>query len=216
MTALELPTLAFDPSRARQAAEFADESDFVEHLKAGDEAAFEVLVRQHSGQLLAVARRFLGCDNDAADAVQDAFISAYQSLNAFAGQSALGTWLHRIVINCCLMRLRSRKRRPTVSLDTLLPTFDHTGHHARAVSAWSDQPIAELANAEVRRQVRECIEMLPDPHRTLLLMRDIEELDTATTAELLGVSVAVVKTRLHRGRQALRTLLEPLFVEIQG
>lgn len=61
-----------------------------------------------------------------ADAVQDAFISAYQSLNAFAGQSALGTWLHRIVINCCLMRLRSRKRRPTLSLDSLLPKFDHS------------------------------------------------------------------------------------------
>jgi len=163
--------------------------------------------------MLAVARRFLGCDNDAADAVQDAFISAYQSLNAFAEQSALGTWLHRIVINCCLMRLRSRKRRPTVSLDSLLPTFDHSGHYARAVCAWGDQPIAELAHAEVRRQVRECTEMLPDPQRTVLLMRDIEELDTATTAELLRVSVAVVKTRLHRGRQALRTLLEPLFVE---
>lgn len=81
--------------------------------------------------------------------------------------------------------------------------------------AWGDQPIAEIANVEIRRQVRECIEMLPDPHRTVLLMRDIEEFDTATTAELLGVSVAEVMTRLHRGRQALRTLLEPLFVENQ-
>jgi RNA polymerase sigma-70 factor (ECF subfamily) len=169
-------------------------------------------VRRHAGTLLAVARRFLSCEADSADAVQDAFVSAFQSLDTFAGNAQLSTWLHRIVVNHCLMKLRQRKRRRTVSLDGLLPAFDETGHHSRPVPAWAQPPEARLSQAETRAQVRACIDRLPEPYRAVLLLRDIEERDTDETAELLGLSRAAVKTRLHRARQALRTLLEPLLV----
>ena len=190
------------------------EAQLLAGMRAGDDAAYETLVRRYSGRLLAVARRFLGCDEEAADAVQEAFISAFRAIDRFDGQSTLGTWLHRIVVNACLMKLRSRARRRTVSIDELLPTFDDTGHHVRPIVAWTEDAFAFLSRAETRARVHACIDQLPDDYRTILLLRDIDELDTDQTAELLGISVPAVKTRLHRARQALRTLLEPLAVEI--
>src|SRR6266702_3027209 len=102
-----------------------NEATLVAALRAGDSAAFEALVRDYAGRMLATARRFVRGEQDAADAVQEAFLSAYQAIDKFAGQSKLGPWLHRIVVNACLMKLRSASRRPEVSLDSLLPTFDN-------------------------------------------------------------------------------------------
>jgi RNA polymerase sigma-70 factor (ECF subfamily) len=179
-------------------------------VRAGDERACEALVRRHGGRMLAVARRFLRTEEDSADAVQDAFLSAFRSLDGFEGDSALGTWLHRIVVNVCLMRLRARSRSREVRIDDLLPTFDESGHHSHRVRAWEDQALAQLTRAESRAHVRACIDRLPDGYREVLLLRDIEELDTEQTAQQLRLNPGAVKTRLHRARQALRTLLEPV------
>lgn len=190
----------------------ADEAALLTLVRRGDQAGCEEFVRRYGGAMLAVARRFLRCEQDAADAVQDAFLSAFRSIQAFAGNSRIGTWLHRIVVNACLMKLRSAKSRTTTSIESLLPTFDETGHHARRVSSWGAPPPERLHAAELRARVRECIEDLPEPYRVVLLLRDIEELDTQETAERLAISPAAVKVRLHRARQALRTLLEPHLV----
>ena len=160
--------------------------------------------------MLAVARRFLRTEEDSADAVQEAFLSAFRSLDGFEGNSTLGTWLHRIVVNVCLRRLQARSRSREVRIDDLLPTFDETGHHSRPVRPWEDQALARLIQAETRAHVRECIDRLPNSYREVLLLRDIEELDTGQTAQQLGINPGAVKTRLHRARQALRTLLEPV------
>lgn len=189
---------------------FAEESNLLERLRSGDDDAYEQLVRDHGGRMLAVARRMMRDEEDCADAVQDAFVSALQALPTFRGQSSLGTWLHRIVVNACLMRLRGKSRRPASSLDQLLPAFDETGHHVRSVETWDATAPALAENAELRGQVRACIDSLPAPYREVLILRDIEEFDTETTARMLNTNAAVVKTRLHRARQALRTLLEPL------
>lgn len=187
-----------------------DDVELLKRVRAGDERACETLVRRHGGRMLAVARRLLLSEEDSTDAVQDAFLSAFRSLDGFEGNSALGTWLHRIVVNVCLMRLRARSRRREVRIDDLLPTFDETGHHSHPIRAWEDQGLARLTQAETRAQVWACIDQLPDPYREVLLLRDIEELDTEQTARLLGINPGAVKTRLHRARQALRTLLEPV------
>jgi RNA polymerase sigma-70 factor (ECF subfamily) len=188
----------------------SDDLDLLERLRAGDEGASEALVRRHCGHMLAVARRFLRSEDDSADAVQDAFLAAFRSLDSFAGNSTLGTWLHRIVVNVCLMKLRSRSRRREVRIDDLLPTFDGTGHHSRPVRPWEDHALARLTQAETRAQVRARIDELPEPYREVLLLRDIEGFNTDQTAQQLGTTSGAVKTRLHRARQALRTLLEPL------
>jgi len=186
----------------------SDDVELLDRVRAGEEWACEALVRRHSGRMLAVARRFLRTEEDSADAVQDAFLSAFRSLDGFEGNAALGTWLHRIVVNVCLMRLRSQSRRREVRIDDLLPSFDESGHHSHPVQVWEDQGLARLTRAETCAHVRACIDQLPDSHREVLVLRDIEELDTDRTAQHLGINPGAVKTRLHRARQALRTLLE--------
>lgn len=166
--------------------------------------AFENIIRSHGGRLLATARRILGPDEDAArDAVQDAFLSAHRSLSRFRADASLSTWLHRIVVNAALMRRRSRQRRRETSIEDLLPTFSDDGRHA----ATTPSPERVLEQAQLRGAVRACIDRLPDTYRTIILLRDIEDLTTEEAARALGISTNAVKVRLHRARQALLTLI---------
>lgn len=191
--------------------DFSVERPLLERLRRHEEAAFEELVRAETPHLLAVARRFLRNEEDAQDAVQQAFLSAFRALPEFQGQCRLTTWLHRIVTNTALMKLRSRTRKPEQSIESMLPTFLEDGHHAEPMSDWSADAERQLQQREVRERVREAIDQLPEAYRTVLLMRDIDELDTEETARLLGISEGAVKTRLHRARQALALLLQPVF-----
>jgi RNA polymerase sigma-70 factor (ECF subfamily) len=184
------------------------EASLLAAVRRGQPAACEDFVRRYSGQMLAVARRFLRCEQDADDAVQEAFLSAFRSVHRFAGDSRISTWLHRIVINACLMKLRSEKKRTSASIEHLLPAFDDTGHHAGRVTVWSDA-LQNLQTSELRARVRDGIGELPEPYRAVLLLRDLEEWTTQETAERLGLTEGTVKVRLHRARQALRTLLDP-------
>jgi RNA polymerase sigma-70 factor, ECF subfamily len=191
----------------------SDEAALVPRLQRGDPAAFEELVRGHGPRLLRVARRMMGSEEDARDAVQDAFVAVFKSIGKFEAHSQLSTWLHRVLINACLMRLRSRRRRPEEDIEQYLPRFAEDGHQVERSVAWSERP-AEAADARIERAelsglVRASIDMLPDTYRVVLLMRDIEELSTDEVAEMLGISANAVKIRLHRARQALRTLLDP-------
>lgn len=188
-----------------------DEATLVAQLRAGDEAAFEQVVRAYGGRLLAVARRIVSNEEDARDVVQDAFMNAFRSLDRFEGNAKLSTWLHRIAVNAALMKLRTRKRKPEQSIETLLPSFLDDGHHEERFQSW-EEPIDKLMErAEKRELVRQQIDALPEGYRTVLVLRDIEGLDTEETANVLGLSVNATKIRLHRARQALRTLLAPHF-----
>jgi RNA polymerase sigma-70 factor (ECF subfamily) len=188
-----------------------DEASLVAQLRAGDQAAFEQVVRSYGGRLLAVARRIVGSEEDARDVVQDAFMNAFKSLDRFEGNAKLSTWLHRIVVNAALMRLRTRKRKPEQSIETMLPSFLDDGHHEERFQSW-DEPIDKIMErAENRELVRKQIDALPEGYRTVLVLRDIEGLDTEETANVLGLSVNATKIRLHRARQALRSLLAPHF-----
>jgi len=186
-----------------------DEGPLLERLRRGEEAAYEELVRVHAGRMLAVARRFLHGEEDARDAVQDAFLAAFRSIDRFEGQARLSTWLHRIVVNAALMKLRTRRRKPETSIEELLPTYLEDGHLASPAVEWRKAPQDVLERAELRQLLLEKIHELPEAYRNVLLLRDIEELDTEEAAGVMGISPGAVKTRLHRARQALRGLLEP-------
>jgi|SRR5581483_3788893 len=195
----------------------SDEAALLKGLRAGEQAAYETLVRTYSGRLLAVTRRYLHNDDDARDALQDAFLSAFRGLQTFIEGSLLSTWLHRIAINAALMKLRTRKRRPEEPIEDLLPRFledghREDGHRGNPTRPWKE-PDGLLERQETRAAVRACIDSLPDTYRTVLLLRDIEELDTEEVAQILDISPNAVKIRLHRARQALRTLLDPHFRE---
>jgi RNA polymerase sigma-70 factor (ECF subfamily) len=196
------------PDRSTTPPSSGQESALLARLRAGDERACHEWVRSTSPQLLATLRRMLRSDEDANDALQETFLAAFRALPSFEGQARLSTWLHRIAVNAALMRLRSRKRRPEASIEDLLPRFEADGHRILEPAAPATEPEEHLDEQRRRAAVRGCIDRLPEAHRTVLLLRDIEELDTEETARALGVTTDAVKMRLHRARQALRTLLE--------
>lgn len=185
------------------------EERLVGKLRDGNRASFEHLVRTHGGRMLAVARRITRDEEDATDAVQDAFLNAFRSIDTFEERSSLETWLHRIVVNSALMKIRTQQRRPEISIEELLPDYDSDGLRL--------EPETELVSietvleqGETREFVHSAINKLPANYRNLLLLRDIEEYDTRETAELLEITPGAVKTGLHRARAALKSLLDPI------
>jgi RNA polymerase sigma-70 factor (ECF subfamily) len=187
------------------------EAALLARLQAGEADAFEDCVRTYCGRLLATARRILRNEEDAHDAVQDAFLSAFKDIGRFQGRSSLGTWLHRIAVNAALGRLRTRQRHPEQSIEDLLPHFGEGEHQVDPPAPWTGTPETLVQQQEARALVQDGIGRLPESYRNVLILRDIEGLDTEETAQMLGTSACVVKTRLHRARQALRTLLDPHF-----
>lgn len=207
-----------DPLPEGEQVERAQDVDatIIEGLRAGDDRAFELLVRTYVGPLRAVALRLLQNPADADDAVQEALLSAYRGFASFRADSRLATWLHRIVVNAALTRLRrTRRHDETQDLDELLPRFADNGYPEHFQAPWSSSIDVLVARAETRESVRQMIDRLPESYRTVLILRDIEEVDTTEAAELLGISTAALKVRLHRARQALRNLFEREF-ELAG
>jgi RNA polymerase sigma-70 factor, ECF subfamily len=186
-----------------------EEATLIDGLRNGDEQAFETLVRKFGPRLLAKARRYLRSEDDACDVLQDAFLRAFKSIDTFKGDSQLSTWLHRILLNSALMHLRAKRRCAEADqgeIDELLPRFNASGN---LIAEPSHSPVHLLVEAsETRAMVRRCIHLLPVNYRVVVILRDIEELNTEEVASLLDVTTSNVKVRLHRARQALKALLE--------
>jgi RNA polymerase sigma-70 factor, ECF subfamily len=191
----------------------AEERALVARLRSGDEAAYEQVVREQGGRMLSVARRLLRDEDEARDAVQEAFLAAFRSIGTFAGESRYSTWLHRIVVNTALMRLRRRKTRNETSIEALLPTFNAEGGFTEKPRAWGEESSVQAEREEDRLAVRAAIEKLPETYRTVLLLRDVEGLSTDEAAAVLGVTPNATKVRLHRAHQALKSLLDDRFSE---
>jgi RNA polymerase sigma-70 factor (ECF subfamily) len=191
-----------DPARA------VAEQALLVRLRAGDDDAFAELVRAHAGRMLLLARRLLRDSQHAEDAVQDAFLAAFRAIDGFDGRALLGTWLHRIVVNSCLMRLR-RAEPAAASIDALLPAFRADGRHDPAPAAWPDPRASHAETLALRDAVQRALDRLPAVYRAAVVLRDLEGLDSAEAAAALGIGEDALRQRLHRGRQALAKLLEP-------
>lgn len=161
------------------------------HL-AGDPMAFTLLVRRHRGRLWAVALRTLGDREEAADALQDALLSAYRNARSYRGEARVTSWLHRIVVNACLDRVRRRQARPTVSLP------DDGGPAS---------PRDALAERETAMEVTAALALLPVEQRVALVLVDVEGMPVSEVADLLGVPPGTVKSRCSRGRARLASQL---------
>src|SRR4051794_31708454 len=178
----------------------ASDQDLLARHVEGDQDAFGELVRRHRDRLWAVALRTLGDREEAADAVQDALLSAYRSADKFRGDAAVTTWLHRIVVNACLDRMRRRQARPTVPL----PETD-AGIFAIRGGAPPPDPDTALA-------VQAALAQLPADQRTALVLLDMQGYSVAEIAQILGVAEGTVKSRCARGRARLAVLLGHLRV----
>ena len=169
----------------------ASDTELMAAHVAGDPEAFGELVRRHRDRLWAVALRTLGDREEAADAVQEALLSAFRRADTFRGDSAVTTWLHRIVVNACLDRIRRRSARPTTPLGDIDPP----------------QRGDESAAAELRVDVDRALASLPEGQRLALVLVDLQGLPVAEAAQILGVAEGTVKSRCARGRAALAPLL---------
>jgi len=187
----------------------ADE-DLVRMAQAGDNRAFDELVRRYREKVYRLSFKILRHEDDAAEALQDAFLSAYRGLKNFKAQSTFSTWLYRIATNASLMKYR-RRREGHISLEQS-QTVDGAVEPLQ-IPDWSRQPLGELLDNETREVMQEGIAHLPEELRTVFVLRDIEELSNAEVAEVLNLSVAAVKSRLHRARIALRDRLNRYFAD---
>jgi RNA polymerase sigma-70 factor (ECF subfamily) len=185
----------------------------VTRARQGDFAAFEALVERYEDKVYRLAFRFVRNETEAREIVQETLLSVWRKLGGFKGDSQFSSWLYRVTANAALMRLRSQRRHPEISTEDLEPGFLDTqssasyGQVASAGDNWARRPDEELQSEEIRQQLQAAIETLPDIYRTVFLIRDVEEFSTEETAEMLGISVPTVKTRLHRARIALRNVI---------
>ncbi|OGK95672.1 MAG: hypothetical protein A3E31_07425 [Candidatus Rokubacteria bacterium RIFCSPHIGHO2_12_FULL_73_22] len=182
--------------------------ELVEGLRRGDPAALEALMQRYAPRVWRLVHGITRSSSDAEEVVQDVFLGLVRSIAGFEGRARLGTWIYRIATNAALNKRRGRRFQVEVSLDAELPRFRADGHRegARAwvVADWSATPEAELLSRERRAALTDAIAALPERHRAVLILRDVEELANGEVAEILGESVASVKSRLHRARMALR------------
>ena len=176
--------------------------------QGGDTRAFDELVVRYRDKVYRLALRILRHEEDAAEALQDAFLSAYRGLKNFKVESTFSTWLYRVATNAALMRYR-RRREGHVSLEqSQSPNGDG---EPMAIPDWSAQPLEELLDAETREVMSDSVQRLPEDLRTVFLLRDVEELSNAQVADILDLTVAAVKSRLHRARKSLREDLDRYF-----
>jgi RNA polymerase sigma-70 factor (ECF subfamily) len=193
---------------------FASEDELLEGLRAGDARTYRLFVERNSADVYKVALKLLGDEHEAEDVLQETFLSAFKAIGGFEGRSQLSTWLYRIAYNASLMRLRKRKRMATFSLDRpSAGANDEDEILSRHLVDWSSVPDEQLLTTEARREMDRAISELPDTLRSVFVLRDIQGLSGAETAEILGITVQAVKTRLHRARLWLRDRLSEYFVE---
>jgi RNA polymerase sigma-70 factor (ECF subfamily) len=185
-----------------------DEAALVASAKGGDLRAFEELVNRYEGKIFRLARNITQNREDAEDVMQDAFLKSFEHLSDFQGDSRFYTWLVRIAVNEALMKLR--KRRPNqVSLDE--PVESEEDMLPREIEDWGPTPEQRYGQTELNRILSNVIAQLEPAYRIVFLLRDVEELSTEETAQMLGLSLAAVKSRLLRARLKLRYKLSKFF-----
>jgi RNA polymerase sigma-70 factor (ECF subfamily) len=186
------------------------DEDLVRVAQGGDTRAFDELVKRYQDKVYRLSFKILRHEDDAAEALQDAFLSAFRGLTKFKVESTFSTWLYRIATNASLMKYRKR-RDNIVSLDQSQSTNEDA--EPMQIPDWTQQPVKDLLNSETREIMQEGIDRLPEDLRTVFVLRDVQGLSNAEVAAILELSVAAVKSRLHRARLQLRERLNRYFTD---
>ncbi len=206
-----------------EAAQVIDDKDLVERARSRDVAAFEQLVSRYRSKVYGLAVRMMQDSADAEEILQETFLSAWQNLPGFRGESAFGSWLYRICANFALMRLRRRKvegeatgeqpANAAANPENLPgPRFDSEGSLLTMPSYdWSRGTEEKALDHELRRAIEAATASLPTEHRSVFLLKDIEGLSYEEIAEVMGTTVPAVKSRLHRARLALREAIDNFY-----
>jgi RNA polymerase sigma factor (sigma-70 family) len=186
-----------------------DDLGIARRIAAGDRAAFELLMRRHNRRLYRMARACLRNDAEAEDALQDAYLHAYRSIDQFRGDSQLFTWLSRLVLNECFARLRRSARRQNVI--PIVDAPDYTEHADAMTTHDDDAPDQALARSQVRALLERKLDELPELFRVVFVLRSVEEMSVEETAQCLNIPEATVRSRHFRARSMLRESLAQAF-----
>ena len=185
----------------------------VKKSQKGDYPSFEELVKRYEKKIYNLAYRIMGNKEDASDVLQETFLQAFKKLSGFKGKAKFSTWLYRIAVNICLMRKRKGKRMETVSLDIPILTKKEDEIKRELRDDWSESPLATLENEEVKKNLSEAIDSLPEEYRTVFLLRGLNGLSNEEVANVMKISLPAAKSRLHRARLFLRDKLSQYFRE---
>jgi RNA polymerase sigma-70 factor (ECF subfamily) len=191
---------------------FLTEAVLLKRARGRDVAAFEELIGRTADRLYRLAFRYVHNECDAQEVLQNAYLSAWQSLPRFGGRAQFGCWIHRIAVNASLMLLRARNRHPEIAIDDIEPLElnDAIGQAWEEHSEWEEgsrRPDEEFQSSELRRRIEIAVDSLPPKLKAILLLRHVWEVSTEESAAHLKVSVPAAKTRLHRARRVLRESL---------
>jgi len=184
-----------------------DDNVLLEGLRRGAPEAVESLFDRFHNRIFGLAMSILKNESDAEEAVQDVFLTVVRKANTFKGDSALYSWMYRICVNACLMRLRGKRRSETVSIEEFMPVFTEEGMHASFIDDWSKEVERKALEKELGQVIQRFTEDLSEKYRVVFVLSDVEGLSNEETAQILGLTVPAVKSRLHRARLYLRERL---------
>jgi RNA polymerase sigma-70 factor (ECF subfamily) len=188
-----------------------EEAALVADLKAGSEDAFSILIAQYHQPLYSLIARSLTDPADAADITQEVFIKVFRSIRGFHGESSLRTWLYRIAVHEASNQRRwwSRHKKQELTIDSSVESTDDGMTLMATLADSGDSPFDHAAQSELRHRVEDALQQIPEVFRTVVVLREIEGFTYEEIAEILSVNIGTVKSRLTRGRSALRALLAP-------
>lgn len=183
--------------------------ELVKKSKKGDFEAFAELIRRHETKIYSLAYNYMRNSEDAEDTLQETFLKAYISLPSFREEAKFATWLYRICVNICYSKIRKKKIEVVLSLDSSVETPEEEVH--REILDWSKNPESQLLAEEMREVLNKAIEKLPKEYKEVFILRDIEGLSNQEVSEILGESIAAVKSRIHRARLFIRQEIDSYF-----
>ena len=188
-----------------------EEEQLVKDLQAGKTESFERLATLFQKKIYALSFNLTRNAMDSEDVTQEVLLTLFKKIHTFQGKSAFSSWVYRITLNATYMKLRSRKKDQSISIEELLPSFNGSGFQQEKIQDWSENTESLLFDNETRETIQKAVDLLPDKEKIVFLLRDVEGLSTEKVGEILELTVPAVKSRLHRARLFLRKKLADYF-----
>ncbi|MEE2986903.1 MAG: sigma-70 family RNA polymerase sigma factor [Nitrospinota bacterium] len=192
------------------------EEALVQELQGGNLEAFDKIVKLYQKKIYALSFNLTRNAMDAQDVTQEVLLTLFRKINTFQGKSAFSSWVYRITLNASYMKLRSKKKDQSISLDDLLPTYNGAGFQQEKIQDWSENTESLLFTNETKSVIQKATDQLPEKEKVVFLLRDVEGLSTEKVSEILELTIPAVKSRLHRARLFLRKKLSNYFGEFNA
>ena len=191
----------------------AEEEQLVKNLQAGKADSFEQLANLYQKKIYALSFNLTRNAMDSEDVTQEVLLTLFRKIHTFQGRSAFSSWVYRITLNATYMKLRSRKKEQSISMEELLPSFNGSGFQQEKIQDWSENTESLLFDNETRGIIQQAVDSLPDKEKVVFILRDVEGLSTEKVSNILDLTIPAVKSRLHRARLFLRKKLANYFEE---